>query len=346
MDGSNRETSAPLSLAGEAMERELALVERMMDELVTGPSDDVAGPMAQEHLGTGGKRLRARLALAATRALDGPPALGRVWATACEVLHNATLVHDDLQDGDRLRRGRPTVWAQHGVEQAVNVGDLLFALPAVAVSRSGASPDLQADLLAAIAHYTAMVVRGQAMELALTRAQRTEPAAYLAAVTGKPSALFELPAYGAARIGGRARAHVVELAAACRPLGVLFQLQDDVLDLYGDKGRDEVGSDLREGKISALVVEHVRLHGEEGPRLLYLLATPRDETPQADIEHFIARFREGGALAAVMRRIEQYANSVRTHPALRREQRLGAVIEELIARALEPIAHLVGSSER
>lgn len=327
-------------LAGEATDRELGIVEELMRAAVRPDPSDVAGQMAMEHLATGGKRLRARLALAATAALRGSPEIGRVWAAACEILHNATLVHDDLQDGDRVRRGAPTVWARHGAAQAINVGDLLFALPYVLVAGCDATHEVRADLLEAIGRTTAAVVRGQALEWALTQAQVTDDDAYVAAVKGKTSALFELPVYGAARIAGRTGDMLDEVVAAFRPLGVLFQMQDDILDLYGAKGRDAAGSDLREGKISVLVVEHVRLHPEDRVELLSLLALPREHTPQPLVEGFAQRFRDGGALEAALRRIDAESARVRTHPALGRESALHAIAEELVARVLEPIAHV------
>src|SRR5690349_12844089 len=108
-------------------------VEAAMQRLVVGGHKEIAGDVGLSHLETGGKRLRARLALAATAALgaDSRGAIG--WAAACEMLHNATLIHDDLQDGDRVRRGKPTAWVRYGQNQAINGGDLMLILPFAAI---------------------------------------------------------------------------------------------------------------------------------------------------------------------------------------------------------------------
>ena len=95
-----------------------------MASLATGERLDRLGPIVRQHLETGGKRLRARLALAATEALGHQRADAISWAAACELLHNATLIHDDVQDGDRVRRGEPTVWVRHGIPQAINAGEI------------------------------------------------------------------------------------------------------------------------------------------------------------------------------------------------------------------------------
>ena len=104
-------------------------VERLMLELCSGERLDRLGAILWEHVNTGGKRLRARLALASCQALGGTREQAVAWAAACELLHNATLIHDDLQDGDEVRRGREALWVRHGAAQAINAGDLALMLP-------------------------------------------------------------------------------------------------------------------------------------------------------------------------------------------------------------------------
>ncbi len=316
----------------------LARVEALMVRL--SGDGDAAGAMVRGHLATGGKRLRARLALAALDVLGVGRERGIGWAAACELLHNATLVHDDLQDGDRTRRGHPTVWAQHGEAQAVSVGDLLLMLPFLALEHAEARPGVRWLLARALAEHAAAVARGQVEELQLAGAKELGWEAYRRAVAGKTSALFELPVEGAALLAGRAEADARDLAEAFCHLGVLFQLQDDVLDLYGDKGRERPGSDLREGKISALVVEHLALYPGDADGLRELLAAPRDATPDHEVDAAITRFREGGALEAVLRRIEQEAEASLGCPGLRDEPGLRDLAGELVEVTLAPIGHL------
>lgn len=321
----------------------LAGVEKLMLDLAGGTDGGgFVGFMVRQHLGTGGKRLRARLALAAHEALGRERWAAIPWAAACELLHNATLVHDDLQDGDEMRRGHPTVWARHGAAQAVNAGDLLLMLPFLALERGDAPPHTRFALAAAIAARAAEVVRGQSAEIALGAASTVTRDAYLRAVDGKTGALFQLPVEGAAFLAGLPREQARSLGAAFRGVGVLFQLQDDVLDLYGDKGRGRAGMDLREGKVSALVVEHLEIHPGDGLWLRTLLALPRDRTPDAEVERAIARFRDGGALTGVLLQVARLAREVADAPALRAEPALRRLACDLVAVALEPIAHVDG----
>ena len=144
----------------------MARVESRMHELAGERVDDPGAQMVHEHLATGGKRLRARLALAACQALGGSAKDAIDWAAAVELLHNASLVHDDIQDGDRTRRGKPALWVTHGAAQAINTGDLLLMLPFRALADYSA--ETQASLVQILASYAERTARGQIRELRLT----------------------------------------------------------------------------------------------------------------------------------------------------------------------------------
>ena len=311
-------------------------VEAAMWRLVGG--HDRAAAMAHEHLATGGKRLRARLALAATTALGGPLRDAVPWAAAVELLHNATLVHDDIQDRDVVRRGSPTLWARHGTAQAINAGDFLLMLPFVALS--DAPPQVQSELGRGLAEHAVRTVRGQIAELDLLAQGALDWDAYLEAIAGKTGALVGLPVYGAAILAGRSRAQAEQLSHAFSRLGVLFQLQDDVLDLYGDKGRDRPGSDLYEGKVSALVIAHLAQCPHDREALLAVLTAAREATPHEEVDRFVAAFAQSGALADVIERIESLATETRGDPALLEEPALHRVALDLTSIALAPVSHL------
>ncbi|HEY1100055.1 MAG TPA: polyprenyl synthetase family protein [Myxococcota bacterium] len=306
-----------------------------------GCADYLAG-LVCDHLETGGKRIRARLALAAASALGVSTTTATPWAAAVELLHNATLVHDDLQDGDRTRRGRPTTWAVHGMAQAINCGDLMLMLPTLLAAEVPASEAVRFRLSTSLARRAAATVRGQAADLNLrSTVDHGDPVdAYIRCIEGKTGELFALPVEGAALIAG----HDVDTARALAEpffvLGQLFQLQDDVLDLFGDKGRDARGADVREGKVSALVVEHLRLHPADRAWLLNILDTPRDDTADVDVAAVIDRFERGGALTAVLRRIGALATRAHQAPAHAERPELQALVVELIGLVLKPIQAL------
>ncbi len=314
-------------------------VVEQMNRLAMGTRLERSGHMVQEHLSTGGKRLRARLALAAGEALGGRRGRAVPWAAACELLHNATLVHDDIQDEDRIRRDQPTVWVRHGVGQAINCGDLLLMLPFRALETLDASGQQRWLLSAALARRAEATVRGQSLEMDLI--QNPTLANYLRATTGKTGALLALPVEGAAILSGLEAGNAAALAAPFVNIGLLFQLQDDVLDLYGDKGRGECGCDLKEGKVSILVVEHLQRVPEDREWLMEILSATRERTSPADIDACCDRFAASGTLDAVLGRILDLVRSCEEDPLLRAVPDLHGIAKDLIALSLQPISHLL-----
>lgn len=304
--------------------------EALMLRLAVGHRLDRVGAIAREHLALGGKRMRARLALAAIEALGGDRVGLAGWAAACELLHNATLIHDDLQDGDAVRRGQPAVWARYGAAQAINAGDLLLMLPTHAIAELPVTDAVRWRLARALVRRAEATVRGQGHDLDLLGSGRLTWTEWSHAARGKSGELLALPVEGAALAVGLSDDTARGLAKPFATLGVLYQACDDRLDLYGDKGRGAPGSDLREGKVSLLVVEHVRRCPADAPSLCALLATPREDTPDAEVERWIARFREAGTVAACDDRIRALAREVSEDPRLRAVPALHDVARTLI----------------
>lgn len=298
------------------------------------------GALAWEHVSAGGKRLRARLALSAVAALGGRVESATAWAAACELLHNASLIHDDLQDGDRLRRGRPALWVKHGAAQAINAGDLCITLGFAALARIPGSDALRWRLTEAVTRRTRAVAEGQSAEMRLLTSGAPSWDDYAACVEGKTSALFALPVEGAALLAGRSPGQATCLADACRPMGLLFQIQDDIRDLYADAGRDAPGSDIAQpGKATALVVEHLRLYPADRDWLLRILTSPRAATARADVEEVIRRFADGGALGAAWGRLDAIHRDLLGARVLAREPSLHALVHRLAGDVIASIAH-------
>ena len=221
----------------------LADVERWMANYASVGDADVTKHQLGEHLATGGKRLRARLALAAGEALGAPPADSTAWAAAVEMMHNATLIHDDIQDQDKMRRGSPTTWARYGVAQAINVGDLGLMLPFSIVADMATTADVSAGLMGLLAQHGVRAAEGQTLTLTMLSNRQFDFETYRRCIEGTTGAFFALPIEGAAILAGFNTVDARALAAGFLRLGVLYQLQDDVLDLYGLKGRDLPGGD-------------------------------------------------------------------------------------------------------
>jgi geranylgeranyl pyrophosphate synthase len=237
--------------------------------------------MLEQHLATGGKRLRAKLpeaiVLAAGPAAPvGAAAAARVWGAAIELVHNGTLVHDDIQDGDELRRDEPTLWVRHGVAQAINAGDALLIGPLLAVLQAEEIPEPLRPRLAALLADAAMeTIRGQVADIgwrdddpgAATTPQTTAAGFDASDALEDLEAVFRAktsPLFACALVGGLLILGHDEPArlrgghALADGLGVAFQVRDDLLDLVGTKGRGSAGADLREGKLTWPVLAAMR----------------------------------------------------------------------------------------
>jgi geranylgeranyl pyrophosphate synthase len=204
-------------------------------------------------IGGGGKRLRPALALLAAKLGQADPDAMIQMAVGVELLHTASLVHDDVADNSELRRGLPTLYTRVGNALAVLVGDYLFAQSA---TRCVATRDLR--VIGLFAQTLASMCQGQIDEasrgnyshLKVTRDD------YYATIRGKTASLFVLACEGGALLAGLAEPQVLAMRAYGEQLGLAFQLTDDILDFAGDE-RDlgkPVGSDLRQGTITLPVV--------------------------------------------------------------------------------------------
>ena len=192
---------------------------------------------ATYHLRSGGQRVRARLAFHAATALGVDSDEAIALAATVELLHNASLIHDDIQDGERFRRGARTVRDLYGDHVAICAGDLLLSA-AYAALASGRENRRLPELIALVHARTAMVIRGQSSELSAKGQQLAEVADYERIVRGKSGALLGLPLELAFAAAGR-REWMTEARRAAEAFGIGYQIIDDLQDV----ARDAAGAD-------------------------------------------------------------------------------------------------------
>ncbi|MFJ8826568.1 polyprenyl synthetase family protein [Streptomyces sp. NPDC102467] len=281
---------APASDAGDLVEVDAALL-TALDRLPPR-----VRPVAAYHMGFDpdtcrdlrtrhrGKALRARLALAAAR--GGPePRRAITAAVAVELLHGFSLLHDDIMDGDRTRRGRPAAWVAYGTPAALLAGDALMTLALRVLTDTG-------DIAAVDAGVRVMdaLVRGQSDDLAFEDERHITVDAYVAMAAGKTGALTAAACELAALLAGAPAVAVEALERFGRHAGIAFQIADDVLGIWGDPRRTgkPVGGDLAARKKTLPVVAALHAAGREAGRLRDLLDT--DSTLDA------AQTREATAL--------------------------------------------------
>jgi len=313
-------------------------LESLIKNLVSNQSSEPLRRMLISHLSTGGKRLRSQLIVSCTEALGGDAEVSLGAAAACELFHNATLIHDDLQDGDRTRRGAPALWTIEGANQAINAGDLMLMLPTAAINEIPISNNLKWKVATRLNEAAIKVISGQALEPELTKYIDSPEfmTKYLECIRGKTAALFVFTIQCACLLTGKENL-LPDLAHDFEKIGLIFQVQDDVLDLYGNKGRDQKGEDIREGKISMLVVQHLRLHPKDSKDLIRVLGKNREETSDEDVETWIRRFQDGGALRETLSYIRRLMFEVESSENLLREPQLKKLVTEVNAKILEPV---------
>jgi geranylgeranyl diphosphate synthase type I len=233
---------------------------------------DAAGRPSGSDPAGGGKGVRARLALLSARAAGAP--------VAVELLHNFSLVHDDVMDGDVQRRHRRTVWAVFGVPAAILTGSALQSLALEVVldppTPTGAAA---AELLG---RTTRALIGGQFEDLAFERRPSVTVAECLAMAAGKTGALVSCSAAVGAVLAGAPAETIAALAAYGERVGLAFQLEDDLLGIWGDPtvtGKPAL-ADLRARKKSLPVAAALATGGPAADRLRDWLATPAPRPDQ------------------------------------------------------------------
>jgi geranylgeranyl pyrophosphate synthase len=224
----------------------LRACERRLADVVADHVPQLSDP-ATATLAAGGKRLRPLLVFCAAPRKRGRDEALVTAATAVELVHMATLVHDYIIDRASLRRGHPTVAQAQGPDVALRVGDFLFARAFSELTRTGDPRAVQALSSAALE-----LSRGEMVQQAAAHDLELSEEAYLSRCRGKTASLFAVACRLGAMVGGADRETEERLAVFGEHVGMAFQIFDDILDLTGspDATGKPRGTDLRDGTVT------------------------------------------------------------------------------------------------
>lgn len=244
-----------------------------------------------------GKRLRPLLCLMACAAVGGDAHQAVPAAAALEILHNFSLVHDDIEDGDETRRHRPTLWKLWGAPQAINVGDGMFALAFAAMQRLPARGVSTAHTLAALEVFTETCValtEGQHLDMSFEQRTDVSVGEYLRMIQGKTAALIGASVAIGGLIGGAAPDGGAALRRFGQEIGLAFQIQDDILGIWGDPAvtGKAAGNDILRRKKS-LPILHALNDGAHGAAFQALLQKP--DLSAEDVPDALALLAMAGA---------------------------------------------------
>jgi octaprenyl-diphosphate synthase len=259
--------------------------------------------VASYALGSGGKRIRPALLLLAARAC-GADQRGRIvtLASVAEMMHAATLVHDDIVDHSAKRRGRPSAAALWGSDVSVLAGDFLFSR---AIQILVADGDMR--ILQAFADATVAMIEGEVLQLQLLRDLKISDVDYLRIVTGKTAALMSAAARAGALVSAAPPAAAEAMAAFGLNLGIGFQLVDDALDYTAREERlgKPVGSDFREGKITYPLI-HLMRTASAADRVVVEDLARREHISDEDLARLRGLVERYEGVPATMRLVDDY----------------------------------------
>ena len=226
----------------------------------------------------GGKRLRPLLATITCEAVGGKFEKAIPFGAALEIVHNFTLVHDDVMDEDDTRRGIRTVHAQYGIPEAILAGDALFARAFELVSDTDADAQDVVKLTETLAKAVRLLAEGQQMDMDFEDAKKITSDDYLKMIERKTAVLYSAAAQGGVIVGGGSEAQEEALFEYGRLMGLGFQIWDDVLDLRSDQETfgKPVLNDIRNGKKTLIVVNGLEdLNATERKQFLKVLGNKR-----------------------------------------------------------------------
>jgi octaprenyl-diphosphate synthase len=281
---------------------DLARVEaRLADELASREErlSTVAGHLVR----AGGKRVRPTLVLLVFHAAaEGAHARREdaiEAAVALELIHSATLLHDDIIDGGETRRGRPSALRTFGIADTLVAGDFLFSRAFALCAR------FEAEVIRWAADACVSLTEGEILQGRFRRNPAVTLADYLEIIQRKTAALFEAGARTAAHLAG-ARPEIVAAMAACgHHVGLAFQASDDLLDVAGNPaltGKPR-GIDLRDGNPSLPIV--LALRADPGLADFFV----REDLAASEIEAGLVRIGRTGVLAAVAERVREHVRA-------------------------------------
>jgi len=277
-------------------------------------------------INAGGKRIRVAVTLLIGGMLRANSYRLITLAAAIELLHTATLVHDDLIDGSIMRRGNPTLNSQWSPAATVLTGDFVFAKAAKLAAETDSIP-----VMKLFSETLAVIVNGEIGQMFSKRGLATREE-YDRRIYAKTASLFETAATSAAILSGCDEGQISKAGRYGYGIGMAFQIVDDVLDFVGeqDKVGKPVGSDLRQGLITLPAIYHLREKPGDST-LLSLLS--RKEVGDEEFEQLIQDIRQSGAVQKALEDAGRFANQG--------IEALYSLPDCLERRSLEDLAHYI-----
>ncbi len=209
----------------------------------------------------GGKRLRPYMVIRSCQILGGKVSNAMLAASAVEMVHNFTLVHDDIMDNDEMRHGVPTVHKKFGMPIAILAGDVLFSRAFQIITESKLSANATTKLVSRLSKACVDVCEGQLLDVKMAEEKKIPTQAeYITMISKKTAALFDVSCAMGAICATNKSNDISNLSSFGKNLGIAFQITDDLIGVMGDPKvtKKPVGNDLREGKKSLPILMAIK----------------------------------------------------------------------------------------
>ncbi len=253
-------------------------------------------------LSSGGKRIRPTLVLLGCGMLGAGEQQSVTLAAAIEMLHTATLVHDDLIDGSTVRRGLPTLNAQWNAGATVLTGDYIFARAAHLAAATKSLPVMES-----FSRTLMTIVNGEITQLFRSKSGDLRRD-YIARIYAKTASLFELAAESSALVSASDEAAVSSMKGFGYDIGMAFQIVDDVIDFTGDQDRvgKPVGRDMQHGLITLPTLNYMAIRPDDKDLASFL---QHDSLEQDALERLFHAIRGSGAVEQALDEARRYVSA-------------------------------------
>jgi geranylgeranyl diphosphate synthase type I len=284
------------------------IIDRYLADRLSGKPSQLYDA-AYHLIASGGKRLRPFMVIKSCEILDGKLQDAIPAAGAIEMIHNFTLVHDDIMDNDEMRHGVPTVHKKFGIPIAILAGDVLFSKAYQVISSSKIPSDLLQKLVARLAQACVDVCEGQLVDIKMAESKKIPSQIdYIKMIEKKTAALFDVScAMGAICAHGK-NSDVLNLSSFGKNLGIAFQITDDLIGVMGDPSvtKKPVGNDLKEGKKSLPIVLAINKSKGDDKKII-LKSFGNHNATKSEIEKAVKAIASLGIEKIVRKQALQYA---------------------------------------
>jgi geranylgeranyl diphosphate synthase type I len=257
----------------------------------------------------GGKRLRPYMVIRSCQILKGEVSKAMPAASAVEMIHNFTLVHDDIMDNDEMRHGVPTVHKKFGMPIAILAGDVLFSKAFQVITDSKLSTNATTQLVSRLAKACVDVCEGQLLDVKMAEEKKIPAQAeYITMIGKKTAALFDVSCAMGAICATNKVKDITNLSSFGRNLGIAFQITDDLIGVMGDPKitKKPVGNDLREGKKSLPILMAIKSANGNDKKII-LKAFGNSKVSKKDLNKAVDVIRSLGIEENVRKQALKYA---------------------------------------